>query len=434
MLELLTDSPYVAYLYSYPHKTSYRRLDPEVALDELWAAERRDALFLYLHVPFCEMRCGFCNLFTAARPADDFVDAYLDAMTRQALRTRTALGPDARFARMAIGGGTPTILPAAKLERLFDIAERTMGASLRTIPISVETSPETALPERLRILGRRGVDRVSIGVQSFFDAECAAVNRPQKTAQVEAALDAIRSTGFPTLNIDLMYGLPGQTRATWLASLERAVRFRPEELYLYPLYVRPVTVLSRREAWDDERLAMYRAGRDLLLASGYRQISMRMFRAVDAPGDLDAPVYCCQSDGMVGIGCGARSYTESLHYATEYAVGARGVERILEAYVAQADFGAVVHGIRLDGGEQRRRHVILSLLADGVDLAAYRARFGTEALDDLPQLAELAPRGLATLSHEALRLTPAGVERSDLIGPWLCSARVHDLMTGHELR
>ncbi len=331
--QMLHETPYAAYTYSYPHKTAYRMLDPPVRLRDLWAAERRDALFLYLHVPFCEMRCGFCNLFTTANPKVDFEVAYLQTLQRQATRVREALGP-AAFARMAIGGGTPTYLDPAGLHLLFDIAERILGANPTRIPVSVETSPGTADVEKLQVLRERGADRISIGVQSFVDAEVAAVGRAQKRQVVEQALDRIREAGFPTLNIDLMYGLPGQTVKSWLASLRTALQFAPEELYLYPLYVRPLTGMGRQgKTWDDIRLACYRAGRALLLDAGYTQVSMRMFRASHAPAQ-DGPVYCCQEDGMVGLGCGARSYTRGLHYSSEYAVGASGVRAILRDYVA----------------------------------------------------------------------------------------------------
>jgi oxygen-independent coproporphyrinogen-3 oxidase len=430
-------SLYAGYAYAYPHKAAYRALDPPTALRGVWAAERRDALFLYLHTPFCEMRCGFCNLFTTVNPPPSFAQDYLAALWRQAARTREAAG-QATFARLAIGGGTPTYLDESSLEALFDIAERTFGVDSQNIPVSVETSPLTAEGGKLRLLRERGVDRISIGAQSFVEAEVRAAGRSQKTAVVEQALDRIRGVGFATLNIDLIYGLPGQTTGSWLESLRAALRFAPEELYLYPLYVRPLTGLGRRgqETEDDLRLACYRAGRRLLLESGYRQISMRMFQAVRA-STADGLAYCCQNDGMVGLGCGARSYTRGLHYSNEYAVGATGVREILAAYIAKPDdaFDFADYGFTLDGGEQRRRFVIQSLLqVEGLDFAAYRARFDSEALYDLPELTRLEDRGLAMGECDRLRLTEAGLELSDIIGPALYSARVRNLMESYQLR
>jgi oxygen-independent coproporphyrinogen-3 oxidase len=430
---LLDGSPYQGYAYAYPHKTAYRPFPRPLPLGELWAGERRDALFLYVHVPFCEMRCAFCNLFTQARPAASLMDEYLAALGRQAEQVRAALGV-AAFARFAIGGGTPTALGLDGLASLFDLAAGLLGPAAGRIPASVETSPETAEPAKLALLRQRGVTRVSLGVQSFLDAETAAVGRPQKSAAVLAALDRIRAQGFPVLNIDLIYGLPGQTVASWLESLRAALRFRPEELYLYPLYVRSLTGLGRSgRCWDDERLACYREARELLRAEGYRQVSMRLFRARHCP-DEGGPVYCCQEDGMVGLGCGARSYTRSVHYSGRYAVRAAGVREILAEYVARPaeNFAVADHGFRLDAGEQRRRYVLQSLLqAEGLSLPAYRRRFGTDALDDLPQLAELEPRGLARAEGDRLALTDAGLERSDAIGPWLYSPAVRALMEAY---
>jgi oxygen-independent coproporphyrinogen III oxidase len=432
---LLEESPYQGYAYAYPHKTAYRRLPEPVLLRDLWTRERRDALFLYIHVPFCEMRCGFCNLFTQSRPRTELVAGYLATLQREAGHVRQALG-EARFARLGIGGGTPTFLDVDGLEKFFHVTEQ-MGVELKTIPISVETSPATAERDKLALLRERGVTRISVGIQSFVDAEVAGAARPQNRAEVDRALEDLRAARFHVLNIDLIYGLPGQTVASWLASLREALEYAPEELYLYPLYVRPLTGLGRSgRAWDDQRLACYRSGRDLLLSEGYEQLSMRMFRARGV-ADEAGPVYCCQDDGMVGLGCGARSYTHSLHYSREYAVGARGIRAILADYLARPDeaLATADYGFRLGPEDQRRRYVLQSLLQKtGFDLDAYRSRFGADACADIPELNELEPLGLAQRTPDRLRLTENGLERSDAIGPWLYSRRVTELMQAYEWR
>ncbi|NER33822.1 MAG: coproporphyrinogen III oxidase family protein [Oscillatoria sp. SIO1A7] len=434
--QLLQESPYQAYVYSYPHKTSYRPIAPPVSLGQLWSGENREALFLYIHIPFCEMRCGFCNLFTTVSGDREFFREYAIAVGRQAQRVKLALG-EASFARFALGGGTPTLLPLEQLEAILDLAEGTMGARLADIPGSVEVSPETVDRQKLKLLRDRGIDRVSIGVQSFIDAEVLAVQRRQQASQVEAALTLMRGANFPTINIDLMYGLPGQTIESWLYSIRQALRFQPEEIYLYPLYVRPLTGMgkSRRE-WDDIRLACYREGRSLLLGEGYTQVSMRMFRASHALA-ANGPVYCCQADGMVGLGCGARSYTESWHYSSNYAVDNKKIRHILESFIKTPDesFDFANYGFQLDGEERRRRYVLLSLLSEkGLNLVAYRQRFATDAFADLPELSELMPLGLADWDGDILRLTATGLERSDVIGFWLFSERSRQLMDYYDLK
>ncbi|BAY24148.1 coproporphyrinogen III oxidase [Calothrix sp. NIES-2100] len=434
----ISQSPYQAYVYSYPHKTAYRPFTPPIYLPQLWTQQDRQALFLYIHIPFCEMRCGFCNLFTTVSHNEDFISQYVGTVQRQAQRMKAVLG-NASFARFAIGGGTPTQLPIQHLETIFDIAENTMGAKLQEIQISVEVSPETATEEKLKLLRSHFVDRVSIGVQSFIDSEVLATQRRQSTTQVEAALTRIKAAGFPTLNIDLIYGLPGQTVDTWLQSIHAALRFQPEEIYLYPLYVRPLTGLGRTDQeWDDIRLACYRQGRSLLLSQGYTQVSMRMFQRVNlSPSSPPSPVYCCQADGMVGLGCGARSYTNTLHYSNEYAVGAKGIRDILQAYIQTPDelFEYAHYGFQLDAEEQRRRYILLSLLShEGLNLVGYRQRFGSDVYADFPELSELLTLNLAIKDEEILQLTEFGIERSDTIGAWLFSDKVQKLMHGYELK
>lgn len=435
-----SDSPYQSYVYAYPHKSAYRPFTERPALADLWRGEDVSALSLYAHIPFCEMRCGFCNLFTRSTPPAEQVTAYLDALERQADAVAAALPEGAAFARAALGGGTPTYLTAEELTRVYDLTERAFGVDLSVLPTSVETSPATATPERLEVLDARGATRISMGVQSFVDSEAHAAGRPQKRAEVDRALAAIRAHSRADLNVDLIYGIDRQDARTWAYSLDTALEWAPEEVYLYPLYVRPLTGLGRRaRAWDDHRLALYRQGRDHLLERGYEQVSMRMFRRADAP-EAEGPEYCCQTDGMVGLGCGARSYTSTTHYSFDYAVGVGAVRSILADYVDRsgADFARAEVGFDLDDDERRRRHLLQSLLrTEGMDAAAYADRFGSRPEEDFSGvLATLDGRGWLERdgAPDRIALSPEGLAHSDAIGPSFFSTAVTALMADYEAR
>jgi oxygen-independent coproporphyrinogen-3 oxidase len=468
---MLAGSPYRDYVYGYPHKTAYRPLSPHRPLADVWRGTDGDALALYLHLPFCEMRCGFCNLFTATDPQRDLVAPYLAALRRHAEAVADAIGAR-RFARLEIGGGTPTFLSAAELDGLFDLVTEVLGAAPAAIPVSVEASPMTATPDRLAVLRGRGVDRLSLGVQSFDEGELKACGRGREAAAAERALDNIRAAGFATLNIDLIYGGAFQTAESWIRSVQQALAWEPEEIFLYPLYVRPLTGLAGRARVEGSLgLACYRAARDLLKDAGYDQLTMRMFRRRTAPspdmphGNVIAgldPAIHPEMDprvkpagdgrvdvrrqltgngyedlGMLGLGCGARSYAPSLHYCTEYAVGRSGVLAILQDYIARphAAFAAADYGIAIGACERRRRFMLLSLMQhSGVDRRAYAGRFGSDAADDFPELAALARRGLALIDAGAIALTPAGLERSDVIGPWFYSADMRKRMENYAWR
>jgi oxygen-independent coproporphyrinogen-3 oxidase len=433
--ERLSDDPYQGYAYAYPHKTAYRHFSRPIPLRELWQAEDREALFLYVHLPFCEMRCGFCNLFTTTNPSENLVRRYLAALETQIAGTMEAIGPH-HFARGAIGGGTPTFLSVAELEQLFSMLGRHCSL-VPGMPLSCELSPATADPDKLAVLKSSGVKRASIGVQSFIESETRTLGRPQKPALVHQALERLRNAAFPILNIDLIYGAVGQTVASWEESLRAALAYAPEEIFLYPLYVRPLTGLDRigRDP-SDLRLDLYRSGRDFLLQHGYRQISMRLFRLIgSAAEDSEGAAYCCQEDGMTGLGAGARSYTRSVHYCTEYAVGRQGIMEIIGDYVARspAEHSTAVYGCTLDGSEQRRRYVIKSLLRSvGLSSDSYTQCFDTDCQVDFPELVELENARLATWIGGSLRLTQEGFERADTIGPWLYSTGVTGEMQDYQ--
>ncbi|MFI8917328.1 STM4012 family radical SAM protein [Streptomyces sp. NPDC053513] len=444
------ETPYQQYVYAYPHQKAYRLLDEGPLLSDLWSKERLDSLSLYAHVPFCEMRCGFCNLFTRTGAPEEITAAFLDTLERQARVTREALdaqGKPLLFTLAAFGGGTPTYLTADELTRLCDISENIMGADLQAASWSVETSPATATADRLSVLAERGASRLSIGVQSFLDDEVRAAVRPQKRQEVESALARLRDARFPILNIDLIYGIDGQTERTFQISLDAALAWEPEEIYLYPLYVRPLTGLSSRHAtspaeWDDQRLRLYRFGRDHLLSAGYEQTSMRVFRrlgsAATENNEGNSINEYNQQAGMVGLGVGARSFTTDLHYTTDYAVAVPEVRRIIDDYIATPSerFRRAQWAFVMNDDERRRMYVLQHLLeSSGLDVIRYERHFGTRFETDFAaQLDTLLARNWVRAAGTVLRLTPEGMARADAIGPRFFSDHVRVNMSSYQDR
>lgn len=428
---LLQADTYDGYAYSYPHKTAYRPFDPPIPLPRLWSGEDKSKLFLYLHLPFCEMRCGFCNLFTTIRPGEDFVERTLGAIERQSHEVAKLIEAEG-VAQVAVGGGTPSSLSAGQLERVFEILERDWSIDLGRVPFSLEVSPSTVDPQKLSLLKSLGVSRLSMGVQSFLAEDLEALRRPLLGADLHQVCGWIKEAGFPVFNLDLIYGVEGQTSRRWQKNLDKALFWQPEEIYLYPLYVGKLTRLDhlgRRPA--DQRRALYRQGRECLLAAGYEQLSMRLFRR---PGAEQVNEYCCQQDGMVGLGPGARSYTREVHYSSDYAVGQPGVKEIIRSF-AELDYGCAHYGVFLNLEEQKRRFLLKSILrVEGLELELYRGRFQAEVMTDFPQLAELLALDLATLGETHLLATEEGLAYSDTIGPWLYSESVRRGMMEYELR
>jgi oxygen-independent coproporphyrinogen III oxidase len=433
LAQRMAEEGYDGYAYAYPHKTAYRPLDPPVPLKTAWQTEDKRRLFLYVHLPFCEMRCGFCNLFTTVQPGGNLVEQTLAAIERQSSAVAAAIEPTG-IAQAAFGGGTPSFLSELQLETLFRRLSEHWPVPWGRIPTSFEVSPGTVSEAKLALLKNLGVDRISLGVQSFVAEDLVSLKRPQPAGELERACHLIKTAGFGVFNIDLIYGNVGQDAKRWQASLERAVQWQPEELYCYPLYIGKLTHLDRSGKRPAEhRRDLYRQGREFLLAAGYRQVSMRLFRRADVVRNTD---YCCQEDGMVGLGPGARSYTQSLHYSTEYAVGQPGVRMIIENFNGRDDatFAEADYGVALDVGERKLRYVLKSLLrADGILFSRYHEVFGSQLMADLPHLGELLELGLASSMDGWLRLNPEGLAWSDTIGPWLYSESMVARMETYEL-
>lgn len=417
------ENPYVQYMYSYPHKTAYGPLSG-ICLEDYIQRLAGGQNSLYFHIPFCQSKCGYCNLFSVTGQSEDFMSAYVDAMERQAEQLRTILPEGADFSDLTLGGGTPLLLSEKQLERVFSIARGQMGFKGKTV--IVETSPAQTTEEKAVLLKENGVTRVSMGVQSFHDEELRALNRRHKVEQVHRAAHILKKSNFPCMNLDLIYGIPGQTVKSLLDSADQAAAYEPEEMFVYPLYIKKGTFLAQKMTIHPEILyEMYQELRDFLRERGYKQLSMRRF--VKDPDPLDQR--SCGFENTISIGCGGRSYIEDLHFSTPFAVGQRGCMDILQQYIKKKDFLEVTHGYLLSEEEMRRRYVIKNILfCQGLDREEYRSRFDSEPEEDYPLLAEWIQRGMAAADTAKICLSERGISLSDLLGPKLISEEVRERM------
>lgn len=433
--EYINQTYYKGYAYSYPHKMAYRLFDNSLPLKEVWKEEKQENLFLYIHVPFCEMRCGFCNLFTIANPKSTLQNPFLEALFRQ-IDASVEQIPNLSFSNFALGGGTPTFLSAEELSLLFSKLKTSLQVNPTSINSAIEVSPKTITSEKIELLQSEKFFRISMGVQSFIEDEVKAMGRPQKLSEVERAITELKAAKFPLLNLDLIYGAENQTKQSWQYSLERMVEIAPEEVFLYPLYIRPLTGLGKQgKAWDDFRMHLYLQGRDYLLANGYEQLSMRQFKKISAP-DFIHENYLSQEDGMLGLGVGARSYTKKIHYSADYAVGREGIKNIISDYNQRTlqDFSTIQYGFKLNLEEEKRRYLIKSFCENnGLLVKRYETIFSTSPFDDFPQLQELFELNLVEEKGKKITLNLKGRALEDVIGPWLYSMNVQNAIQSFEL-
>ncbi len=420
---------YQQYAYSYPHKHAYRPFEAR-PLKEVWEGEDMSQLFAYLHLPYCEMRCGFCNLFTVANPKQG-VGQYLQALQREAATYRRLL-PDCEFEEYAIGGGTPTFLEAEQLRWMLTIFQEQLGVDTKSKYGSIEASPKSIDHEKISLIEEFGINRISMGLQSWLESETKLLGRPQKTEEAATAVDLLKQSKVQEFNLDLIYGIKSQTISSFRYSIERCLEYAPTEIYLYPLYTRALTGLSKmQQQFDDTRLDLYRFGRDFLLEQDYRQVSMRCFRRIDAP-QIESN-FSPTENGTMGIGAGARSYTQMLHYSTDYAVSRKATKAIIESYAKRSEFELVNYGIQLNENEQLRHFLIKSLCDGGsLDKEQFALRFGKQVGEE-PLLQVLFQDELLVEKQGKIRLNEAGMELEDAIGPMLFSQETNSLMEAFEL-
>ena len=447
-------NPYMQYMYSYPHKTAYRPLQG-VSLREYAPLLRGGGHSLYLHVPFCQAKCGYCNLFSVTGQEKEAVDRYLDAVERQAVQYAEVLAEyDCQFSEVVIGGGTPLYLTEKQLERVFSLLTSYFGMVPREEMV-IETAPNQTTKEKLAILKRAGVTRVSMGVQSFSDRELLALRRAHTGETARKALALLKEFEFTCVNVDFIYGIPGQTVETLLDSLREALQFAPEELFLYPLYVKHGVGLEQEGVVLNPEAAyeMYLAASIYLRKEGFRQDSMRRFvrqrrgsaqkdgitqtdtKGGDKLGDgRNARNFSeCGFGTSLALGCGGRSYLGNLHFCTPYAVDRRNCLIRLEEYENEKDYTRITNGILLSEDEIRRRYVIRHLLIrPGIDLQMYEKHFGSDIMKDFPLLSDWMKQGFIEWQEHGqetmLALTESGIGLSDYLGPKLISPQIRKKM------
>jgi putative oxygen-independent coproporphyrinogen III oxidase len=345
---------------------------------------------LYVHLPFCAARCGYCA-FVVEVGALDRRDAYLEAVLAELERESRRLGP---LETVFIGGGTPTLMRPRRLARLMGTIRPLLAPGAE---VSVEANPETVDGPALEELCAMGVTRVSLGVQSFQPHVLAALDRRATPDQARAAIACARSAGVAQVGIDLMFGVPGQGPGDLGADLREAVDAGPDHISWYELELKPGSALARAatEPVDEDAAAdAYRFAVDALEAAGYRWYETANFAR---PGRecRHSLAYWSAAD-YVGVGVGAVSTV-----AGERWRNAPGLERYIRAAAGGAEPPRTRE--RLQADDVRRERWMLGLRLAGGLRASWAGR-----PDNPGALEALARAGLLRHDGDTVALTREG--------------------------
>jgi oxygen-independent coproporphyrinogen-3 oxidase len=372
---------------------------------------------IYLHVPFCVRKCRYCDFVTYAGRAG-LIPSHIDALVGEIEavpgRWAGALPP---VSSVFWGGGTPSLLPPESFARVHAAIGRVFGwrDGLAATEVTVEANPETVDEEYWAALRATGVNRVSLGVQSFQPAGLRALDRDHDAATAIRAVEAARRAGLDDVSLDLIFGWAGQTDDDWQADLAQAVALAPTHLSLYALTIEDGSALfadiarGRVAAPDDDRQAdFYEAAVAYLGAAGYEgyEISNWAYRPAGAAPSTNRSRHNSlywRNGEYLGFGVGAHSHFRGHRFGN-----GRLVRRYTEA--VQAGTHTPASDETIDEATAMAETMMLGLrLAEGVSRAAFRARHGRD-LDAVygAQLAALAPLGVLTDTGDAVRLTTRG--------------------------
>ena len=387
-------------------------------------------LALYVHIPFCESKCPYCDFNTYAG-IEPLMPSYVSALAREIEQWGVWLDRPT-LASVFFGGGTPSYLPPRDLRRLMETI-RTAFDLPDSAEATLEANPGDCSPDRLLAMRRAGFNRISIGVQSFDDAELAMLGRRHDAARAAEAVRGARGAGFENVSIDLMFGLPDQRVATWERSVEQAIRLGTDHLSAYALTLEPGTPLeadvrlgSTPEPDPDLAAEMYLLAQTMLAGAGLQQYEISNWARQGRESTHNLAYW--RSLPYLGVGPGAHSYLYGTGALDRFGVRFANVNPP-RTYIGrvgawQADGPLDTNTITTAAATGlcepvSRRDAMAEMMMMGLRLnagvadASFRERFGEGVANAFPgPAAECIDLGLLEWTDGALRLT----ERGRLLG------------------
>jgi oxygen-independent coproporphyrinogen-3 oxidase len=360
-------------------------------------------LGLYIHLPWCERKCPYCD-FNSHEILDIPEDAYIDALLRD-LSDDLPLVQGRTIETLFIGGGTPSLFSGAAIARLLKAVGNLTPLSA-DLEATMEANPGSAEAEKFVAFRKAGINRLSLGIQSFQDRQLQTLGRVHDCEQAHAALGFARAAGFQSLNIDLMHGLPGQTQASALADLHAALGHKPTHLSWYQLTIEPNTVFHKRPPQlpvEDVMADIQSTGEQLLAAAGYRQYEVSAWCL---------PGFECRHNrnywtfgDYLGIGAGAHGKISF----PDGRIRRAGKRRQPADYIASAP-GAFTASEQCIVPEEIAGEFILNALRlnMGFTLEQFESRTGLDPRVLEPQLGTFRQQGLLEQDVRGIRATPRG--------------------------
>jgi oxygen-independent coproporphyrinogen-3 oxidase len=365
---------------------------------------------IYIHIPFCKTKCIYCDFYSIITLK--FVDDYVDAV-RKEVSIRKAELNDCEIKTIYIGGGTPSLLTISQIKSVVDCLKSEFDLSSLE-EFTIEANPEDISFSYVKDLIDLGVNRISIGIQSFDDGDLKLINRRHNSSKAIEAVNIIKQAGITNISIDLIYGLPGQTIGKWIENLKTAVSLDVKHISAYNLSYEEGTKLSNmrkngliKECTDEECVAMYKSTLSALSAAGFEQYEISNYAK---PGyhSIHNSNYWNETP-YLGLGASAHSLTENVrkHNIID-----------IRQYIAILKDGEVPYEIDLENWRDKYDDLIMISLrtAVGINVKSIKQRFGDAVYNSFCNKAKkYIAQGYIRINGDNYTLTDDGVMVSDMI-------------------
>jgi oxygen-independent coproporphyrinogen-3 oxidase len=384
-------------------------------------------LGIYIQVPFCRTKCTYCNFHTGVFSSGMYAP-YVDGLVREILerdalyraagitlnscRCAAALNVDTVY----IGGGTPSLLASADLARVLDALRGSFRCSLQEV--TLEADPETITAEKVQAWIAAGINRISMGTQSFDDRELSAAGRLHRRADIYSADKTLRANGIHNISFDLIAGLPHQTEESWKRTVGELIALSPEHVSIYMLEIDEGSRLGREVLnggarysaatipEDDSIADFYEYASAELAAAGYEHYEISNWAKPGLRSKHNLKYWL--REPYFGMGAGAHSFDGAMRWANAHD---------LAGYSASLSAGRLLVEQKeiLSDEQSLDEELFLGLrLLDGIDVRALEARYNTAALNSLRQRVDsLVERGLVEWRGDRLRLAPSRISVSN---------------------
>lgn len=352
----------------------------------------KNPLGLYIHIPFCHAKCAYCDFYSLSGSGDALMQRYVDALLLQ-MEDYSHAARDYAVNTVFIGGGTPTTLPTGTMCDLLDGIRRYFNVT-KNAEFTVEANPATVSQAALAKYRKKGVNRLSLGLQSANADELAALSRIHSTADFEASFSAARNAGFGNINVDIMYGIPLQTADSFSRTLDYVTALSPEHISVYGLKIEEGTPFARVRSTlmlpdEDTEADMYLDCISHLGVKGYRHYEISNFAKKGFECRHNLKYWNCED--YLGLGCASHSYFAGMRFSMK-----RDIMRFIESMEADITKNVIPHENGTDMTEDKLReiqpidelyrisdrerigeYIMLRLrLADGVSSTEFTSRFG----------------------------------------------------------